>query len=167
MRTKTGIVADCLPRGTAVPLEKFAKRIPLTNFSHDVELFAEWHKVAARCKNRSMSNATADGIAIASFGMGNADPATVTDLLAASDQKGTREFVEAHLRSGIESLRAIDQRRGNGRTPALWEELIQPRQAYGLPNGMPRRTLYEPRSAAQKQPAAISTETVTMSMASD
>lgn len=87
MRTKEEIVADWLPRYTGTPLEKFAKYILLVNFSNYVKLFAKWHKVAVRGKDKPMPNATAGGITIVNFGMGSACAATVMDLLSGIQPK--------------------------------------------------------------------------------
>jgi AMP nucleosidase len=87
MRTKQEIVADWLPRYTGTQLDKFAKYILLVNFSHYVNLFAKWHKVAVHGKDKPMPNATANGITIINFGMGSAGAATVMDLLSALQPK--------------------------------------------------------------------------------
>jgi AMP nucleosidase len=81
MKNKTDIVNDWLPRYTGTSLEAFGQYVLLTNFSHYVELFAQWHGVAVQGPDRPMPNATADGITMINFGMGSPNAATVMDLL--------------------------------------------------------------------------------------
>lgn len=81
MNTKQQIVSNWLPRYTGTPLEDFGKYILLVNFSNYVRLFAAWHGVNVRGEDRTMLNATADGISIINFGMGSANAATIMDLL--------------------------------------------------------------------------------------
>jgi AMP nucleosidase len=83
MKTKSEIVANWLPRYTGTPTKDFSKYVLLVNFSQYVNLFAEWHGVEARGRDRPMANATANGITILNFGMGSASAATVMDLLGA------------------------------------------------------------------------------------
>jgi len=45
MRTKEDIVNNWLPRYTGKDLASFGSFILLTNFTHYVELFAEWNNV--------------------------------------------------------------------------------------------------------------------------
>jgi AMP nucleosidase len=52
-------------------------------------MFADWHNVEVRGKDRPMLNAHANGISIINFGMGSATAATVMDLLTAINPKGT------------------------------------------------------------------------------
>lgn len=87
MNTKDKIVADWLPRYTGVPLKSFGRYILLTNFQHYVQLFAQWHRVPVKGKDRPMPSATAGGITIINFGMGSATAATIMDLLSAIDPK--------------------------------------------------------------------------------
>jgi AMP nucleosidase len=82
MKNKTDIVNDWLPRYTGTPLEAFGQYVLLTNFSHYVELFAQWHGVSVQGRDRPMPNATADGITMINFGMGSPNAATVMDLLS-------------------------------------------------------------------------------------
>ena len=82
MKNKEQIVANWLPRYTGTPLEEFGKHILLVNFSNYVRMFAEWHAVPIRGEDRTMPNATANGITIINFGMGSANAATVMDLLS-------------------------------------------------------------------------------------
>ena len=83
MKTKKEIVDNWLPRYTGLPLEDFRKYIIVVNFSRYVELFAEWHNVRIIGRDRTMINATANGITIINFGMGSANAATIIDLLSA------------------------------------------------------------------------------------
>jgi AMP nucleosidase len=89
MKTKEEIVSNWLPRYTGTPLDQWGEYILLTNFSNYVHMFAEWHNVEVRGKDRPMLNAHADGISIINFGMGSATAATVMDLLTAINPKGT------------------------------------------------------------------------------
>src|SRR5437588_2076292 len=83
MKAKSDIVANWLPRYTGTPIKDFSKYVLLVNFSQYVELFADWHGVQVRGRDRPMANATAHGITILNFGMGSAMAATVMDLLSA------------------------------------------------------------------------------------
>ena len=87
MKTKKEIVDNWLPRYTGIALEDFGKYIILVNFSAYVELFARWNHVKVKGRDRSMSNATAEGITIINFGMGSANAATIIDLLSAIEPK--------------------------------------------------------------------------------
>jgi AMP nucleosidase len=80
--TKQEIVADWLPRYTGTPPEDMSRYVLLVNFGYYVHTFAEWHDVPIRDKERTMPNATANGISIINFGMGSANAATVIDLLS-------------------------------------------------------------------------------------
>ncbi|MBO9662106.1 AMP nucleosidase [Dokdonella sp.] len=82
MKNKSDIVENWLPRYTGSPLDAFGEHILLTNFGHYVELFAQWHGVEVRGRDRPMPNATADGITMINFGMGSPNAATVMDLLS-------------------------------------------------------------------------------------
>ena len=75
MKTKSDIVANWLPRYTGTATKDFSKYVLLVNFSQYVNLFAEWHGVEVRGRDRPMANATADGITILNFGMGSASAA--------------------------------------------------------------------------------------------
>ncbi len=81
MKTKQEIVSNWLPRYTGTPLEAFGKYILLVNFSDYVYRFAQGHNVPVHGEDRSMINATAEGITIINFGMGSANAATIMDLL--------------------------------------------------------------------------------------
>lgn len=83
MKTKEEIIENWLPRYTGRPLNEFGELILLTNFQLYVELFAKWHDVPVVGLNKSMPNASADGITIINFGMGSPNAATIMDLLGA------------------------------------------------------------------------------------
>lgn len=87
MKTKDEIVKDWLPRYTGCPLEEFGEYILLTNFSHYLDLFAEWNNVKIKDPNANMQCATAEGITMINFGMGSANAATIMDLLSAIKPK--------------------------------------------------------------------------------
>ncbi|MGC3978012.1 MAG: AMP nucleosidase [Paludibacteraceae bacterium] len=83
MKTKEEIVRDWLPRYTKRPLEDFTKYILLTNFTHYVELFAEWFNVPIVGRDGNMINASANGMTIINFGMGSPNAAIIMDILSA------------------------------------------------------------------------------------
>src|SRR5437588_13071167 len=83
LKAKSDIVANWLPRYTGTPIKDFSKYVLLVNFTQYVDLFAKWHGVDVRGRDRPMANATAHGITILNFGMGSASAATVMDLLSA------------------------------------------------------------------------------------
>ncbi|HUM45653.1 MAG TPA: AMP nucleosidase [Chitinophagales bacterium] len=83
MKTKKEIVDNWLPRYTGLALDDFKKYIIVVNFSRYVELFAAWNNVKIKGRDRTMLNATANGITIINFGMGSANAATIIDLLSA------------------------------------------------------------------------------------
>ena len=83
MKNKTDIVDNWLPRYTGTSLDAFGEHILLTNFGHYVDLFAQWHGVEVKARDRPMPNATADGITMINFGMGSPNAATMMDLLSA------------------------------------------------------------------------------------
>jgi AMP nucleosidase len=87
MKTRREIVANWLPRYTGVPLKDFGRYILLTNFTHYVKLFAQWHHVPMKGRDKPMPSATAGDITIINFGMGSATAATVMDLLSAIKPK--------------------------------------------------------------------------------
>jgi AMP nucleosidase len=87
MKSRVDIVENWLPRYTGVPLKEFGEYILLTNFDRYVNLFAQWHRVPIRGKDKPMPNATAGDITIINFGMGSATAATVMDLLSAIHPK--------------------------------------------------------------------------------
>lgn len=83
MKTKQEITENWLPRYTGQALDEFGKYILLTNFKHYIELFADWHHVEVRGKDRPMPSASAEGITIINFGMGSPNAATIVDCLQA------------------------------------------------------------------------------------
>ena len=83
MKAKSDIVANWLPRYTGTDIKDFSKYVLLVNCTQYVDLFAKWHGVDVRGRDRPMANATAHGITILTFGMGSASAATVMDLLSA------------------------------------------------------------------------------------
>lgn len=87
MKTKEEIVHNWLPRYTGENLSNFGKYIILTNFSHYVQLFAEWNEVDIVGMDKPMQCATAEDITIINFGMGSPTAATVMDLLTAIEPK--------------------------------------------------------------------------------
>jgi AMP nucleosidase len=87
MKSRHDIVENWLPRYTGVPLKEFGDYILLTNFENYIKLFAQWHRVPIRGKDRPMSSATAGRITIINFGMGSATAATIMDLLSAIKPK--------------------------------------------------------------------------------
>ncbi len=87
MVTKKEIVENWLPRYTGRQLDEFGQYILIVNFTHYVELFANWNKVKVHGRDRNMMNATAEGITIINFGMGSANAATIIDLLSAVEPK--------------------------------------------------------------------------------
>ena len=87
MKTKEEIVANWLPRYTGKQLTEFGEYILLTNFSHYVKLFADWHKVPIVGVDTPMQCATSEHITIINFGMGSPGAATVMDLLTAINPK--------------------------------------------------------------------------------
>lgn len=87
MKTKKEITDNWLPRYSGRKLEDFSEYILLTNFSHYLNLFAEWNNVEIVGKDKAMPNATAGGITMINFGMGSANSATVVDLLSAVQPK--------------------------------------------------------------------------------
>lgn len=83
MKTREDIVQNWLPRYTGEKLENFSKYILLTNFSHYLQLFADWYGVKIADVTKPMQCVTADDITIINFGMGSPTAATVMDLLTA------------------------------------------------------------------------------------
>jgi len=83
MKTKKEIVENWLPRYTGTALEDFGEYIILVNFNKYVEMFAKWHGVKIKGKDRSMPSATANKITIINFGMGSPNAGTIIDLLTA------------------------------------------------------------------------------------
>jgi AMP nucleosidase len=87
MTNKEEIVRNWLPRYTGEKLENFGQYILLTNFSHYVDLFAEWNGAEVMGREKPMQCATAGGITIINFGMGSPTAATIMDLVTAIDPK--------------------------------------------------------------------------------
>ena len=87
MINKEEIVRNWLPRYTGERLENFGQYILLTNFSHYVDLFAEWNGAEVMGREKPMQCATAGGITIINFGMGSPTAATIMDLVTAVDPK--------------------------------------------------------------------------------
>ncbi|MEA3318282.1 MAG: AMP nucleosidase, partial [Bacteroidota bacterium] len=87
MKTKTEIVNDWLPRYTGCSLENFGQYILLTNFSHYLELFAEWNNAEIINTQVPMPCVTANNITMINFGMGSPNAATIMDLLSAIHPK--------------------------------------------------------------------------------
>jgi len=83
LKSKEEIVNDWLPRYTGSQINEFGKYIILVNFQEYVDRFAAKFGVEVKGLNRTMPNATAEGITIIKFGMGSANAATVMDLLSA------------------------------------------------------------------------------------
>lgn len=87
LHSRREIVENWLPRYTGVGLDELGDHILLTNFSNYVKLFAQWHGVKIRGKDKPMPNATSGRMSIINFGMGSATAATVMDLLSAIEPK--------------------------------------------------------------------------------
>ncbi len=87
MKNKNEIVANWLPRYTGTALKDFGNYILLTNFSHYLNLFAEWNKVKVNGLDRTMPSATAGGITMINIGMGSSNAATIIDLLSSVKPK--------------------------------------------------------------------------------
>ena len=87
MKTKDEIVKNWLPRYTGCSLDQFGDYILLTNFSHYLDLFAEWNNVQIKDPGANMPCATADGVTMINFGMGSANAATIMDLVSAIKPK--------------------------------------------------------------------------------
>lgn len=87
MKSKEEIISNWLPRYTGLSLEEFGDHILLTNFSHYLDLFAEWHGISMSGHGRPMPALTAGRITMINFGMGSANAATIMDLLAAINPK--------------------------------------------------------------------------------
>ena len=83
MKTKDEIVRNWLPRYTGRDLNDFTQHIILTNFQNYIESFAEKFNVPIIGEDKSMPNASANGITIINFGMGSPNAATIMDLLSA------------------------------------------------------------------------------------
>jgi AMP nucleosidase len=71
MKTKEEIVKNWLPRYTGEQLENFGKYLLLTNFSHYLQMFADWNGVKVADITKPMQCATAGDITLINFGMGS------------------------------------------------------------------------------------------------
>jgi AMP nucleosidase len=87
MKTKEEIVKNWLPRYTGEKLENFGSYLLLTNFSHYLQLFADWNNVKIADISKPMQCVTAGDITLINFGMGSPTAATVMDLLTAISPK--------------------------------------------------------------------------------
>ncbi len=87
MKTKQQIVDNWLPRYTGTQLADFGQYVLLANFGNYVEVFARLTGAGIVGRDRSMMNATGDGITMINFGMGSANAATIMDLLSAINPK--------------------------------------------------------------------------------
>ena len=87
MKTKQQIVENWLPRYTGTALADFGPYVLLTNFGNYLDVFARLTQAPIVGRDRSMPNATGDGITMINFGMGSANAATVLDLLSATNPK--------------------------------------------------------------------------------
>ena len=87
MKTRNEIVHNWLPRYTGEKLENFGSYLLLTNFSHYLQLFAEWNGVKIADVYKPMQCVTADNISLINFGMGSPSAATIMDLLTAISPK--------------------------------------------------------------------------------
>ena len=87
MKTKQQIVENWLPRYTGTALADFGSYVLLTNFGNYLDVFARQIQGPIIGRDRSMPNATGDGITMINFGMGSANAATVMDLLSATNPK--------------------------------------------------------------------------------
>jgi AMP nucleosidase len=83
MKTKKEIVENWLPRYTGTALGDFAPYVLLTNFGNYLQVFSRLANAPIVGHDRSMPNATGDGITMINMGMGSANAATVMDLLSA------------------------------------------------------------------------------------
>ena len=83
MKTKKEIVDNWLPRYTGTALGDFGPYVLLTNFGNYLQVFSRLMNAPIVGQDRSMPNATGDGITMINFGMGSANAATVMDLLSA------------------------------------------------------------------------------------
>ena len=87
MKTRNEIVHNWLPRYTGEKLENFGSYLLLTNFSHYLQLFAEWNGVKIAAGYTPMQCVTAENISLINFGMGSPSAATIMDLLTAISPK--------------------------------------------------------------------------------
>jgi AMP nucleosidase len=83
MKSKKQIVDNWLPRYTGTALGDFGEYVLLTNFGNYLQVFSRLANAPIVGQDRSMPNATGDGITMINMGMGSANAATVMDLLSA------------------------------------------------------------------------------------
>jgi AMP nucleosidase len=83
MKSKKEIVDNWLPRYTGTALGDFGPYVLLTNFGNYLQVFSRLVNAPIVGQDRSMPNATGDGITMINMGMGSANAATVMDLLSA------------------------------------------------------------------------------------
>jgi AMP nucleosidase len=83
MKSKKEIVDNWLPRYTGTALGDFGPYVLLTNFGNYLQVFSRLVNAPVVGQDRSMPNATGDGITMINMGMGSANAATVMDLLSA------------------------------------------------------------------------------------
>ncbi len=83
MKSKKEIVDNWLPRYTGTALGDFGEFVLLTNFGNYLQVFSRLANAPIVGQDRSMPNATGDGITMINMGMGSANAATVMDLLSA------------------------------------------------------------------------------------
>ena len=87
MKSKKQIVDNWLPRYTGTSLGDFGQYVLLANFNNYLDVFAKLTDAKVVGRDRSMPNATGDGITMINMGMGSANAATVMDLLSAVQPK--------------------------------------------------------------------------------
>ncbi len=87
MKTKQQIVENWLPRYTGTALADFGPYVLLCNFDNYLDMFSRLVQAPKVARDRSMPNATGDGITMINFGMGSANAATIMDLLSATNPK--------------------------------------------------------------------------------
>lgn len=87
MKSKKQIVDNWLPRYTGTSIGDFGPYVLLANFNNYLDVFAKLADAKIVGRDRSMPNATGDGITMINMGMGSANAATVMDLLSAIEPK--------------------------------------------------------------------------------
>ena len=87
MKSKKEIVDNWLPRYTGTALGDFGPYVLLTNFGNYLDVFSRLASAPIVGHDRSMPNATGDGITMINIGMGSANAATAMDLLSAVQPK--------------------------------------------------------------------------------
>lgn len=90
MTERIELARSWLPRYTGMPLDEFGDWVLLTNFHDYVRRFCGKFKCNLYGDGRPMQAATnSAGLSIVNFGIGSANAATILDLLAAREPKGT------------------------------------------------------------------------------